>query len=399
LLTALQLGVALEALLLHQGFVVIGASGDVAPPAAAVSAVAEGLRANGAGSVSGRDLRQKLLGDAQPVGELSEAQAALYARALAAYDEGAYAAAAGDAEAAFKVLDAASPSTRQEALIRQAQLVWGASLVQSNQVAVARAHFRWALERDPFLIADHDRFPPPVQHAFERERTAVAAETPSRLAVTAAGGMPAGVTVQLLVDGLPRGALPRDLSLPAHDVTFWVEAGQPGGWAHHAVLTPDHSLSVDLDLMLESALTAGDRELLLVLPVALSQRQAVLGALMARSGMSDLVVVAKARPPGASQRLTATRFDANGVVLTRTAFDPEQAASATVAQALLGLPAPKEATREAVPAAGVVEKKKEGSSVLPIVLGVVGVVAVAAVLTAVLWPRSFELTLTPSVPR
>jgi hypothetical protein len=406
LATALHLGVALKALLLHQGFAVMGASGDAAPPAEEVSAVADGLRESGANSLAGRELRFQLLGDAQPLGELSEALAALYARALAAYDEGAYADAARDAEAAFQSLGSAFPSTRREALARQVRLLWGASLVQLHEGAAARAHFRWALERDPFLIADRDRFPPPVQRAVEHERTAVAAEAPARLVVSVAGAPSGGPAVQLIVDGLPRGSLPRELSLPAHAATFWVEGAPQGGWAHQAALAPDHTLSVDLDLLLEAALFAGDGQILIQLPAATQKRQALLGAVMARSRMTDLVLVSKVKPSGAVQRLTATRFNAAGVALARTAFDADQASSLAVAQALRGLPLvavaqalrclPPPKPAAAIPAESSVEKKGDGFPVLPVVLGAAAVVVVAAVLTAVFWPRSFEVTLTPS---
>jgi hypothetical protein len=390
--TALQLGVALKALLFHQGFVVLGASGAGAPPPPAVAGVAEGLRASGASSVTGAPLRGRLLGDAQPLGEVSEAQTALYARALAAYDEGAYPDAARDAETVVKSLENALPSTAREALARQVQLVWGAALVQSGQVAAAKPHFRWALERDPFLIADTDRFPPPVQRVFERERTALASETPSRLVVSV--GSSSGAGAQLVVDGLPRGALPRDLSLPAHTATFWVEGAKSSSWAHHAALLSDRTLSFEFDLLLEAALLAGDGQLLLTVPSSPQQRRLLFQAVLARAEASDLVVVAKSGPsPAVNPRLTATRFNSSGQIVVSTDFNADQASSAAVARALRGLPEPVVAAEIAKEPA---QKKDEGFPVLPVVLGAVGVVAVASVLAVVLWPRNFEVTLTPS---
>jgi hypothetical protein len=391
--TPLQLAAAVNTLLLGQGFAVIGASGPGSPPAATVASVAEGLRASGSVAVWGGELQKRLLGDAEPVGEFSEALAAIYARALAAYDEGSYRDSAKDAQAAFEALSGAPPSTRREALARQTQLVWGAALIQLHESSSARSHFRWALDRDPFLIADRDRFPPPVQSAFERERSAIAAEPPARLAV----GVPGIDGAQLIVDGLPRGALPRDLSLPAHSTVFWVEAGNAKSWAHHALLSSDHPLSVDVALALEAALIREEGQVLLALPTTTKQRQALIGALTLRARTTDLVVVAEAVPAGSLARYTATRFSAGGEVIAKTTFDGVQGSSARVAQALRGT-APSSSVPEPPPASDV-HKHADEFPVLPVVLGAIGVVAVATVLTAVFWPKSFEMTLTPSSPR
>jgi hypothetical protein len=399
--TLLQLAAAVNTLLLGQGFAVIGASGPGSPPPGTVASVAEGLRASGSVAVSGGELQKRLLGDAEPVGEFSEALAAIYARALAAYDEGAYRDSVKDAQAAFEALSGAPPSTRREALARQTQLVWGAALVQLRESSSARSHFRWALDRDPLLIADHDRFPPPVQSAFERERSGIAAEPPARLAVGVSGieSAPPQLMGQVIVDGLPRGALPRDLSLPTHPTVFWVEAGNAKSWAHHALLSSDHPLSVDVDLALEAALVREDGQVLLALPTTPKQRQALIGALTLRARTTDLVVVAEAVPPGSPARFTATRFGAGGAVIAKATFDGEQGASASVAQALRGTALSSSAEVPEPPPTSDVHKHADEFPVLPVVLGVIGVVAVATVLTAVLWPKSFEMTLTPSSPR
>jgi hypothetical protein len=394
--TLSPLAAAVNALLLSQGFAVIGASGPGAPPAATVASVADGLRASGALALSGSELQKRVLGDAEPVGEFSEDLAAIYTRALAAYDEGSYRDSARDAQTAFEALSAALPSTRREALARQAQLVWGAALVQLHEASAARSHFRWALDRDPLLIVDHDRFPPPVQNAFERERSAVAGEPAARLAVGNSGSAGTVVSAQLIVDGLPRGALPKDLSLPAHATILWVEAGNAKSWAHHASLSSGHALSLDIDLPLEAALVREDGQVLLNLPATAKQRQGLIGALTLRTRTTDVVLVTKATPPGSVARYTATRFSAQGEVVARTAFDAGESASPRVAQALRGMQLSNEG--EAVPA-GDVHQRADGFPVLPVVLGAVGVVAVATVLAVVFWPRSFEMTLTPSPPR
>ncbi len=389
LLSALQLGLGLR-LLLHQGAVVLGAAGEAAPPPAVVVSVGEALQAKGLPSSFGAALRKHLLGDAEPLGELTEAQAALITKAVAAYDEGSFADAALAAETAFAALAAAPPSTRCEALARQAQLLWGASLLRSQGAAGARPHFRWALERDPLLIADRERFPPPVQQLFERERSIVGAEPTGILEVSAVGGGTGG----LQVDGLPRGVLPRELPLPPHVAKLWVEATPSHGWAHSATLTADHPFSLKIDLLLESVLTAPEGDLRIDLPPVLSKRARIIHAVTEAAGATDLVLVAQVKSADHKVGLSATRFDAQGTELARVAFAAEGADYAEVAQSLLAGP---HQTPVAVAATPVAEKS--GFPVWPVVLGAAGAVAVAAVLTAVFWPHNFELTLTPSAGR
>jgi hypothetical protein len=385
LLRALQLGLGLK-LLLHQGVAVLGAVGEAAPPQTVVVSVAEALQARGMASLAGARLRSRLLGDAEPLGELTEAQAAPYASALVAYDEGSYSDAARAAEAAFATLVTAPPSTRCEALARQAQLLWGASLLRSQGTIGARPHFRWALERDPLLIADRDRFPPPVQRVFERERAALGAEAPAELVVSGVGG----TSGALLVDGLPRGALPRDLSLPPHPARLWVEDAHSHGWAHRAALTADRPLAVRIDVLLESALMARDGDLLLDLPEAPSERAQTTRAVVAGAGVTDLVLIAKVKPAGGPVRLRATRFDARGTAIAETNFAAQGADYADVARALL-------APVHELPVASSTTRVEKGAfPVLPVVLGAAGAVVLAAVLTAVFWPRGFELSLTTS---
>jgi hypothetical protein len=367
LFRTLPLGVSLK-LLLHQGVAVLGAAGAAAPPQAAVLSVSEALQRQGTPALADAALRRRLLGDAQPLGELSEAQVALYAKAASAYDEGAYADAARAAEAAFAAFSAAPPSASCEALARQAQLLWGASLVRSQGVAAARPHFRWALERDPVLIADRDRFPPPVQRVVEQERAAVSAAAAGKLAVADTHGTPS----ELSVDGLPRGALPRELALPPHPAKLWVEGGHAHGWAHMAALTADHKTTVKVDALLEEALSARGDEALLDLPDGPEERAKTAGALASAAGVSDLVIVEKAAPPTNPPKLSAARLDAKGAVLAQTTFPLEGADYAAVARALMAL------SSDAAPPVGATRtEEKGGFPVVPVVLGVAGAVVLA----------------------
>jgi hypothetical protein len=319
--------------------VVLGQSGRIAvlslaadnrldaPPA---GPLASALASEGLPVMAGPALRERVLGDGRPLAyELSRTVEQEVRAAQESYDRGYFSASARQASVAAESLARAAPSARREKLIPAIQILWGAALSQLKGRASVGPHFREALQRNPRIAIDQDRFAPPVQRQFEEERSRVAGGPQVPLEVSGTTG------AILFVDGMPRGSLPLRIALPPHRCTLWVEVSGEPGWAHEVSLTRSTAITIDWQLEAASRLVEG--EWVVELPAPQVDRRALLRRILERAGADELLGLEwTSGQTGATQvrRLAVVRYGPGGVEKGRELFPPDGVDWTRVASAL-----------------------------------------------------------------
>ncbi len=287
-----------------------------APPA---GPLASALLSEGLPVIAGQALRERVFGEGRPLAyELSRTLEQEMRASQESYDRGDFNASARQAALVAESLSRAAPSARRESLIPASQILWGAALFQTKGRAAASPHFREALQRNPHIAIDRDRFAPPVQRQFEEERSSVAGGTQVSLEVSGTAG------AILFVDGTPRGSLPLRLTLPPHRCLLWVEVSGEPGWTHELSLTRSTVLTIDWPLEVASRLVEG--EWVAELPAPQADRQALLQRILERAGADELLALEWASgQTGAEKvrRLAVVRYGPGGVEKGRQMFPPD----------------------------------------------------------------------------
>ncbi len=313
-----HLGLTLAVVLAQSGrMAVLSFAADRTEPPAE-GPLASALLSEGLPVIAGPALRDRLLGDARPLGhELSRTIDQAISAAQEGYDRGDFGASARQAGLAFEALARAAPSKQREGLIDEVQVLWCAALLKLKGRSAAAAHFSDALQRNPELVIDKDRFAPPVQRQFEEERSRVVNGPQVSLEVSGTAG------AILFIDGTPRGSLPLRIALAPHHCTVWVEVSGEPGLAHDLVLTHSTALApLFIDWQLETALRFSDGDLVLELPAEPPAsdfaRRALLQRIMKKASAEALlalewVTVETPSPaPGQARRLAVVRYAKDG---------------------------------------------------------------------------------------
>ena len=315
-----HLALALAVLLAQSGpIAVLSLAADNRLDAPPAGPLASALLSEGLPVIAGAALRERVLGDGRPLAyELSRTIEQEIRAAQEGYDRGDFSASARQAATAAESLSRAAPSARREVLIPAVQILWGAALSQLKGRAAASPHFREALQRNPRIAIDQDRFAPPVQRQFEEERSRLAGGLDVLLEVS---GTPGAL---LFVDGTPRGSLPLRLALPPHRCTLWVEVSGEPGWAHEVSLTHATKLSPKLviDWKLEVASRLVEGEWVAELPVSEADRRALLQGILERAGAVELLAL-EWTTSNQVRRLAVVRYGPGGVEKSRELFPPD----------------------------------------------------------------------------